>query len=121
VNQGYRAAALGITLMCMTKLLAVLLLVSGCSVALQPKPRAGSVASGCSTSSTYWIADAVGVGVGGAAAVTGVVLSETGYKDVGLLTTGVGLVAGVIYYASMDNGRKWARECSTRSESIATR
>jgi hypothetical protein len=119
VKRDWYAARFGITFSPMGKLLAVLLLVSGCSVALQKKPR--TAGADCSTSSTYWIADAVGVGVGGAAAVTGIALAASDHGDIGRITTGLGLVAGVIYYASMDNGRKWARECSTRSESIAAR
>jgi hypothetical protein len=109
----------------MSRLLVVLALVSGCSVALQAKPpKTGSVAaSGCTTSSTYWIADGVGVGVGAAAAIGGTALAlanRDGNEEVGWMIAGAGAMTAVLYYASADSGRDWARECAA-SSSVASR
>lgn len=95
----------------MARLAAVLLLVSGCSVALQSKPRHAA----CSTSHAYWIADAVGAAAGVAAVAFAVATSSPAY--------GAGGVGGVIYLASASNGIRWRRQCESgaAAEPIASR
>lgn len=106
----------------MARFLVLLALVSGCSVTLQARPqRAGGVVSaGCTTGSGYWIADAAISGVALATGAAGFVVAETdGNKTAGQVMAGVGILSGLIYYASMDNGRKWARECAADVPSLA--
>lgn len=103
----------------MIKALAVVLVMSGCSVALQSKPSKGVASSNsCSTSHAYWVADALGVVAGVAAIAYGVSRND----DAGNLSAGVGAVGGVLYLASAGNGIKWRRQCERGTvEPIASR
>lgn len=99
----------------MIRLLAVLVLASGCSVALQAKPRA---AAKCSTTPAFWIADSVGVAAGAAAITTGLAMDS---GDTANAVAGVGVIAGIVYLASAHNGYRWSRECSSGPTSVASR
>lgn len=87
--------------------LALVLALSGCSVALQSKPGAKS---GCHTSHAYWIADAVVAAAGTAALAYAI---ATPGEDV---IAAPGALVGVLFLASAHNGYKWRREC-VRGES----
>lgn len=89
----------------------VALLGSGCSVALQKKPKA--VASDCSTANAYWIADAVGVAAGVAALTYGI--ANPGEQTPAAIA-GVGSLGAIVYAASANNGYKWARRCRAGHE-----
>ena len=92
-------------------------MVSGCSVALQSKPKNGG--HDCSTSHAYWIADAVGA-IAGAAALTYAIANRGGDGD--RAVGGVGGVIGVLYLASAHNGFKWRRQCDVgAAEPLARR
>lgn len=111
--------------MAMIKMLAVAVLVAGCSVSLQKKPSAGKVSSAdCSTTSAYWIADTAlaGAGIATGAAVTAYSIAEDG-SDMMRLAAGVGLVSSMIYLASAERGRAWSAECAAIGERapVATR
>jgi hypothetical protein len=90
----------------MRKMAVVAVLLSGCSLALQSRP-APRVASSCSTTHAYWIADAVGLAAGVAAVVVGASMRN----DAGNVAAGVGGLGVVVYGASMGNGLRWRREC----------
>lgn len=101
----------------MIKALAVVLVMSGCSVALQSKPTKVS-GGGCSTSHAYWIADAIGV-VAGVAAIAYGAATRT---DAGNIAAGTGAIGGVLYLSSAGNGHAWRKQCATGSpESVASR
>lgn len=97
----------------MIRFLTVLTLVSGCSVALQSKPK--TAASDCSTTSAYWIADYVGVAAGIAAMAAAVVIRDRG--DAAGYIGGAGAIGTIGYLASAENGRKWSRECRANQPS----
>jgi hypothetical protein len=102
----------------MSKILLVLAL-SGCSVALQSKPK--TAGGSCSTSHAYWIADAVGV----AAGLSGVAVSIAKGDSLGDVPAGIaaaGALVAVLYLASAGNGRTWRAQCAAgRTESVAVR
>lgn len=100
----------------MLRIVALLALVSGCSIALQSKPSTGRVAaSECSTSSAYWIADAVGVAAAVAAMTYSAATSDRG-SDRANIIGGAGAVGGILYAASAGNGYRWAHECRDSQE-----
>jgi uncharacterized membrane protein YebE (DUF533 family) len=98
---------------------AVLALVSGCSVALQKKPSSGKVAtSECSATSAYWIADTVGAVAGAGTALAGFAFGgDSEHTDRNYTIGGVAALASIVYLASAHNGYKWAHQCSANQES----
>jgi hypothetical protein len=85
-------------------------LVSGCSMSLQKRPD--QHAQTCTTTRGYWIADYAISGAALATAAAGTVWSVAdGTNDASRTMIGVGVLSGLIYYASADNGRMWSREC----------
>lgn len=88
--------------------------LAGCSIAFQDRPTTGvaTAASGCSSSSTWWLIDG---------AFTALAVAATGYgiyKSVGTNETkegnvigGAGGLAAIGFGASMGNGIRWSREC----------
>ncbi len=99
----------------MTKILAVLALASGCSIALQSKPK--TAGADCSTSHAYWIADAVGVAAGVAAIAAGLYVGG----QAGNVISGPGALGSVLYLASAHNGYKWRAQCEAHTEPVAVR
>lgn len=101
----------------MSRFLVVLALVSGCSVALQKKPKQAE----CSTTSAYWIAD---LAIAAAVAVSSVAYAELGSDESDIPNTvgGVGLFTGLAFGISADSGHRWAREClANRDRAVASR
>ena len=95
----------------MSKFLVVLALASGCSIALQSKPKSAS----CSTTPVFWIADSVGVAASVAALAVGLIVPR--YTE----AAAPAAITSVAYLASAHNGYKWAGQCRARTESIAAR
>jgi len=105
----------------MTKMLVVALsaavLAGGCSIALQARPLEstfGYADQACSTSSKYWIADAVIAGVAGSAVIGGRIYADsaTEHETAAYTVAGLGAVLAIAYLASAGNGRSWANACS---------
>lgn len=110
----------------MTKMLVVALsvaaLASGCSIALQEKPLEstfGYAKQGCSTSSKYWIADAVIAGVAGATTIGGRLYGDSSPENESTAYTIAGLtgVLAIAYLASAGNGRRWVDACHVQTAS----
>lgn len=98
----------------MIKMIAVVVaMASGCAATMQARPTAQ--ASECTTGSRLWIADAAIAGAGAATAGIGIGVGLTDSSDAWRAAAGVGLVTAIVYYASADNGRRWARECRART------
>lgn len=91
----------------MAKLAVALVLLSGCSIALQSKPK--TAPRDCSTTHGYWIADAVGVAAGVAAMAFAVVNRN---EEAGPIAGGAGAIGSVAYLASAGNGYSWRRQCA---------
>jgi hypothetical protein len=110
----------------MMKVLALAaLLATGCSAFLQPRPSKGTLGYAeqpCSTSSKYWIADALIAGLGTAALVGGRVYADSSPENeaTAYSIAGLGAVLAVTYLASAGNGRAWVRECHERQSSAKT-
>jgi hypothetical protein len=104
----------------MIRALACLVLVSGCSVALQKKPTSGAVAtSECTTSRTLPYLDTAGVVAGLAAA--GVGLSDQEH-DTGTALMMAGTAVAFTYMVSAATGFRWSTECRRQQpQSIAAR
>lgn len=90
----------------MAKVLA-LLLVGGCSIALQARPEG---AAGCHTSHAYWIADAVMAAAGAAAIAYSVTNPDSG--DAVMTAAGLGGLVAVIAGGSATDGFRWRSQCS---------
>lgn len=95
----------------MLKALAIVATLSGCSIALQSKPKPGrtSAQSGCSTSHAYLVADAVGVAAGVVAMAYAVAKRGEDTAIVG----GPAAIGSVLYLASAGNGYRWRRACES--------
>lgn len=105
----------------MSKVLFMVALLAGCSLAFQSRPIKGvaRAQSGCSTSHAQWIADAIGVGAGVAAMTLSVINRNDAHANI---YGGVGAMGSVLYAASMGNGIRWRRECAaTERQDIAAR
>ncbi len=104
----------------MKLLLVVAVLVSGCSIVLQDKPRVptlGHAEQSCSTSSKFWIADAALAGLGASAAAGGRIYADVApeHDTLAYTVAGVGAVAAIVYLASAGNGHTWATECRAQA------
>jgi hypothetical protein len=108
----------------MTKMLVVALsaavLAGGCSMALQARPLEstfGYADQPCSTSSKYWIADAVIAGVAGAAVVGGRIYADSSPENetAAYTVAGVGAFLAIVHLASAGNGRAWANKCGAQT------
>jgi hypothetical protein len=103
------------------RLLVLVTLLSGCSIALQSKPTNGvaRAQSGCSTSSVYWIADA---SLAALSAIGGTVAyvstSDTENSDLGVTAAGFAALASVVYLASAGNGHRWRSQCANDQATV---
>ncbi|MGE0396845.1 MAG: hypothetical protein AB7T06_09025 [Kofleriaceae bacterium] len=104
----------------MTKTLVVALsamvLTGGCSLVLQERPLEstfGFAKKRCSTSSKYWIADALIAGATGATVIGARVYADSAAEDDTALysAAGLGAVLAVAYLASAGTGRHWISAC----------
>lgn len=101
----------------MLKGIAVVLALSGCSIALQSKPAKGGASKECHTTHVYWVADAVLA----AASVAAMGYAIADGRD-RVAAAGAGGVVGVLFMASAHNGYRWRGECVRGEPShIATR
>lgn len=104
----------------MTKMLVVAvsaaLLTGGCSLVLQERPLEstfGFAKKKCSTSSKYWIADALIAGATGATAIGARVYADSAPENETALysVAGLGAILAVVYLASAGTGRHWISAC----------
>lgn len=94
--------------------LAVIVALSGCSVALQKRPSHTAVAE-CTSSNAYWIADYVGVAAGTAGFVYGLANQEK--SDAKMAAGSAAGLAAILYLASAMNGQRWTSQCREQRES----
>lgn len=106
--------------------LVVVAFISGCASTFQhdPKPpMLGHAEQSCSTSNRLWIADAIGTALGAGALVGGRLYAdaEPTHETLGYSVAGLGAVMGVLFFASMNEGRKWSSTCRERAPIAAMR
>jgi hypothetical protein len=99
-----------------TLVVAVCVLVGGCSIALQKKPLEstfGYADQDCDAESKYWIADAVIAGLASAAVVGGRVYADSAPESetAGYTIAGAAAILAVVHVASAGNGRSWNTAC----------
>ena len=103
----------------MLKVVALVAVLSGCSLTLQSKPKAGQMRaqSGCSTSSGFWVADMV---LSAASAGALVYLASRRGEPEGV-AAGPAALSAIVFYASGDNGRRWRNQCAADAAPVTAR
>ena len=96
-------------------LIALLFAATGCSIALQERPKTAPVAATKCAAGPWWIVDSIAV----AASVAAFSYGATRSDDAGKLLSGVGALGGAVLLASAGNGYRWSRGCEAAQSASA--